>query len=415
MTRSELLQLPELPSDWRKVPLWTLFTKTKRTDFEDEELLSVYREYGVIPKSSRDDNHNVESEDLSSYQLVEVGDLVVNKMKAWQGSLALSEYRGIVSPAYYVYKYHGEGVPRYFHYLLRSAPYIALYNKISKGVRVGQWDLIPEEFRRIPVLFPPIEKQIEIVDQLDFEIHRIDELINKQQALIGLLQERRNGLIIQTVTKGLRESDSRNSVLPWLEKIPTNWKIAPLYSIGTPISDINKDGEETNLLSLSYGNIVEKSMDSNDGLLPESFNTYQIVMPNDLVFRFTDLQNDQRSLRSAIVTEQGMITSAYVAFRPNGINPKYFNYQMRAIDLLKVFYGMGSGLRQSLKYTDARKLLILIPPNDEQIDIVNYLDSKLVEIDQLIQKASETILLLKERKKSAITSMASGLLEAGVK
>ncbi len=416
MTSTPLLELSTIPNKWEMVPLWTLFTRTKRTNFKEEELLSVYREFGVIPKSSRDDNHNVESEDLSSYQLVEVGDLVVNKMKAWQGSLALSEYRGIVSPAYFVYRFHGEGFPKYFHYLLRSAPYVALYNKISKGVRVGQWDLIPEEFRRIPVLFPPIEEQKRIVSNLDVEIANIDELIAKQKRLIGLLRERRNGLVIEASTRGVSNSrETKPSGIPWISNIPVEWEVAPLYANGQPVSQINKDGAETRLLSLSYGNIVEKRMDSNEGLLPESFNTYQIVMPNDLVFRFTDLQNDQRSLRSAIVTEKGMITSAYLAFRPEGINPQYLNYQMRAIDLMKVFYGMGSGLRQSLKYTDARRLFILIPPTKEQTEIVAYLDEKTADIDSLIARASQTIELLMERKRSAIAHAVTGFSGLGDK
>src|SRR5690606_21676902 len=113
---------------------------------------------------------------------------------------------------------------------------------------------------------------------------------------------------------------------------------------------------EKNLLSLSYGRIVRRDINSNEGLLPESFETYQIVDRNDIVFRMTDLQNDQRSLRSALVRERGIITSAYIAVRPKGINPSFLGYLIRAYDVQKVFYAMGGGLRQSLKFEELRRL-----------------------------------------------------------
>lgn len=114
------------------------------------QVLSVYREYGVIPKDSRDDNHNVTSEDTSNYRYVRKGDFVINKMKAWQGSMAVSRYTGIVSPAYYVYKFTDDALNRgYFHYLLRSKLYAAEFARISGGIRVGQWDLSAYNFENM--------------------------------------------------------------------------------------------------------------------------------------------------------------------------------------------------------------------------------------------------------------------------
>ncbi|MBA4853466.1 restriction endonuclease subunit S [Emticicia sp. BO119] len=165
------------PEGWTTRPFWSLFQRIKRTGFTDEELLSVYRDFGVIPKSSRDDNHNKESEDLSNYQLVDKGWLVTNKMKAWQGSIAISRYRGIVSPAYYAYKPLSNEHDQFLHYLLRSSNYIALYGRISKGVRVNQWDLEHEALRNIPILLPQYKAQKEIADFLDQELARIDQLI----------------------------------------------------------------------------------------------------------------------------------------------------------------------------------------------------------------------------------------------
>lgn len=178
------------PKNWRTVPFWSLFRRGKKTGYPEEELLSVYRDFGVIPKSSRDDNHNKESEDLSGYQLVTKGALVTNKMKAWQGSIAISRYQGIVSPAYYVYTPLSKECDQYLHYLLRSAPYIAVYGQISKGVRVNQWDLEHEALRIVPVLLPDLTTQRQIADFLDRETARIDLLIEKKQRLVALLGEK---------------------------------------------------------------------------------------------------------------------------------------------------------------------------------------------------------------------------------
>lgn len=192
--------LGTVPSNWEVAPLWKLFRRTKSTGHESLELLSLYREHGILPKASRDDNHNVASEDLSSYQLVCRGDLVVNKMKAWQGSIALSDFEGIVSPAYFVYKPLQKENSKYFGYLLRSRPYVAELNRLSKGVRVGQWDLDPNHFRKIKVLVPPLAEQDEIVATLDHELRRNTKLMEKAQAVIDHLQERREALISVAVT-----------------------------------------------------------------------------------------------------------------------------------------------------------------------------------------------------------------------
>lgn len=178
----------DVPKGWNCVPIWTIATRKNRKGYSDAELLSVYREFGVIKKSDRDDNHNVESEDLSTYKFVKKGDLVLNKMKTWQGSLGVSPYEGIVSPAYYVCELDQNVYGPYIHYLLRSAPYIAMYGSRSKGIRVGQWDLPYEEFREIPVLLPPIEEQLRIADLLtdvlDNKINIIVKSIKHYQTLI---------------------------------------------------------------------------------------------------------------------------------------------------------------------------------------------------------------------------------------
>lgn len=132
----------------------------------------------------------------------------------------------------------------------------------------------------------------------------------------------------------------KDSGIPWLGKVPADWAILPLFAVAQERNEPNIGMIEDNLLSLSYGRIIQKDINTSDGLLPESFETYQVIRPGDIVFRLTDLQNDKRSLRTAIVEETGIITSAYVAVNPTDIKPSFFNYLLRAYDISKVFYSM---------------------------------------------------------------------------
>lgn len=164
------------------------------------QVLSVYREYGVIPKDSRDDNHNVTSEDTSKYKYVKPGNLVINKMKAWQGSLAISEYEGIVSPAYFIYHFIDDVFnKKYFHYLIRSC-YKDEFRRISTGIREGQWDLPSQDFENELVLIPPKNEQDDIVNYLDSKCSEIDTIIQTKKEQLDVLAEYKKSLIYEYVT-----------------------------------------------------------------------------------------------------------------------------------------------------------------------------------------------------------------------
>ena len=166
----------------------------------DVQVLSVYREYGVIPKDSRDDNHNVTSEDTSKYKYVKPGNLVINKMKAWQGSLAISEYEGIVSPAYFIYHFIDDVFnKKYFHYLIRSC-YKDEFRRISIGIREGQWDLPSRDFENELVLIPPKNEQNDIVNYLDSKCSEIDAIIQTKKEQLDVLAEYKKSLIYEYET-----------------------------------------------------------------------------------------------------------------------------------------------------------------------------------------------------------------------
>lgn len=201
MKDSGIEWIGEIPKHWKIFPIKYILKWKSEKNYPNEMVLSLYRDYGVIPKDSRDDNHNVTSEDTASYKFVEVGDFVINKMKAWQGSMAVSDYQGIVSPAYHVCSFKtNELNKKYFHYLLRNQLYLPEFRRLSTGLRIGQWDLGFEDFKQLPYLFPPLEEQNQIVEYLDKKTSEIDTLITKKEALIAELEEYKKSLIYECVT-----------------------------------------------------------------------------------------------------------------------------------------------------------------------------------------------------------------------
>ncbi len=197
--------------------------------------------------------------------------------------------------------------------------------------------------------------------------------------------------------------DYKDSGVPWLGAVPGHWERKPLFALAKELDERNHGMREDNLLSLSYGKIKRKNIEDNDGLLPASFETYQIVERDDIVWRLTDLQNDQRSLRTGIVRERGIITSAYLATRPIAALPEFLAYLLRAYDLTKVFYSMGGGLRQSMKFSDVKWLPIMLPSVGEQAAIAAFLDRETAKIDALVAEQERLIALLKEKRQAVIS------------
>ena len=196
----------------------------------------------------------------------------------------------------------------------------------------------------------------------------------------------------------------KDSGIAWIGEIPADWSITILSALFYERKYKNRGLVEKNLLSLSYGNIVRKSIESNEGLLPASFETYNIVESGNIVFRLTDLQNDKRSLRTGLCKERGIITSAYVTLQiRSDDSPRYMHYLFHTYDLCKVFYGLGDGVRQGMNYEDLKHLQVLRPDLKTQHRIADYLDRKCSQIDAIIARQQEVIEKLKAYKLSVIT------------
>jgi type I restriction enzyme S subunit len=199
--------------------------------------------------------------------------------------------------------------------------------------------------------------------------------------------------------------EMKDSGIEWIGKIPESWSMHPVGFYFDERKNKNYDLRERNLLSLSYGRIIRKDINTNGGLLPASFNSYNIVRINDIIIRPTDLQNDKKSLRTGLVNEQkGIITSAYLALKPKkNVNSRYFHYLLHSYDVIKVFYNMGNGVRQGLNFSEFSKLMLVAPPIQVQQKISDFLDKKCSEIDSLSTDIQTQIDTLEEYKKSIIT------------
>lgn len=197
-----------VPAHWAVSKLGVCIKPTSERNHADKPLLSITRDKGVIQRDVENDeeNHNFIPEDLSNYKLLRKGQFGMNKMKAWQGSYGISQFTGIVSPAYYTFNLRSEIVPEYFSIAVRSKGYVPFFGRASDGVRIGQWDLSQSRMKEIPFLIPPLPEQTAIANFLDDKTAKIDRAIAQKERLIALLKERKQILIQNAVTKGLYPS-----------------------------------------------------------------------------------------------------------------------------------------------------------------------------------------------------------------
>lgn len=199
------------------------------------------------------------------------------------------------------------------------------------------------------------------------------------------------------INKVRKYKEYKRTGLTWLDKIPMHWNWMYLYQVCDEQKIKNSENMVNNVLSLSYGRIIRKK-NINSGLLPNDYSTYQIVNEGNIILRLTDLQNDKRSLRTGLVKEKGIITSAYVCLKINQQNnPSYIRYLLHSFDIIKVFYGLGSGVRQSIGFKDIRKLRLPVPTISEQNQIVRYLDYQITKINKFLNSKKKLIAALKEQ------------------
>lgn len=400
----------EIPSHWSCVKVKHLLRE--RVDKSEDgigEPLSMSQKYGLIPTSQMDVVPNLATSYVGAKRTRQ-GDMVLNKLKAHLGVFALSAYDGLVSPDYAVYYGTGRADLEYLEYLFKTPLYVSEFIKKTTGVAIGFNRLYTDDLFSIPAHYPPMQEQKRIVDYLKDKTLKIEQYVSARERERELLDSLKQSEIANVVTKGLNPNvRMKDSGIPWIGMIPEHWETRTLSQMARVHFISNKNVHHQKLLSLSYGKIVCKDINTTEGLLPASFDNYQIVEDGNIVLRLTDLQNDHKSLRVGLSTQEGIITSAYLAIEAfTGILPKYLYFLLHSIDVKKVFYSMGNGLRQSLNWTELRKLKCIVPPILEQQAIVDYIEAKLSKIDSCMADLQAEIDYLKEFKQRLISDVVTG-------
>jgi len=396
-----------VPKDWSIIPCGVFFREKSIKNTKGEMNLSVYRDYGVIPTDSRNDNHNKVSEDTSNYKLVNPGNFVLNKMKGWSGSLGVSNYRGIVSPSYTVLEPGKKIHNKYFHYLLRSEPYRQMYESLSYGVRIGQWELRYHDFKEIPSLYPPIEEQKLISHYLDKKTEQIDKSIDKIQKKIELLKEQQISHIYQCTTKGLDPNvDMKDSSVEWIGMIPKHWSLRKLNHFYTYQKGSMGQKLTSSYLDENSGEYpVYSGQTSNNGILG-TWSDYEFDFNTEVIFCTTV---GARLMTTQVLSGKFSLSQNCLIMIPKDISilSKYINYFL-LYDFRIRRELLPSILQPSLRMEDLDQYQILIPPVEEQIKIVDLVSQHMILSENVISKLMTKILLLKEYRKSLISYVVTG-------
>ena len=401
--------LGEIPSHWEVLPGLAVFqeNKEKNNNLAVNTVLSL--SYGKIVVKKDIDEGLVPAE-YNTYQIVHPGYIIIRCTDLQNDKVSLRtglvKDDGIITGAYLGLVTNGKYNSSYIHYFLHAWDITKDIYRHGNGLRQSLSWL---DLRRLPILIPPIAEQTAIANYLGTATSKIDAAIAQQQKMIDLLNERKQIIINRAVTKGLNpNAKMKDSGVEWIGEIPDGWFFLPGKSLYHENKVKNKNNEETNVLSLSYGKIIRKK-ELVEGLQPENYNSYQIVEPNYIIIRCTDLQNDHTSLRIGLVKERGIITGAYLGLIPHGnIIPSYLHLFLHVFDITKEIYRYGSGTRQSLNWVDFKNLPILIPSPEEQESICKYVNDIEAKINKQVFIASNQISLLQERKQIIINEVVTG-------
>ena len=415
MKESGFEWIGEIPVNWEVDKLKFHLKRNEPRNPGDTVVLSLYRELGVIPKDSRDDNHNVTSEDTSKYKYVQPGDFVINKMKAWQGSVAVSEYEGIVSPAYFIYKFTDDAFyRRYFHYLLRSC-YKDEFMRLSGGIRVGQWDLPSVALDNTAVIIPPMKEQKSIAAFLDVKCAEIDALTADIQTQIDTLEQYKRSVITEAVTKGLNpDVEMKDSGTPWCPLIPIHWKYANPKALFTQRLDRAYPGDKQLTASQEYGVIYQDEYMELTGTkivtVMKDFSILKHVEPNDFVISMRSFQGGLEYSE-----RRGSISSAYVMLIPNNeyVYPPFYRWFFKSSKYINAIQSTSNLVRdgQAMRYANFAQVPLFIIPLDEQKQISEYLDEKVRKIDEILKSKKSQLEILAEYKKSLIYEYVTGKKE----
>jgi type I restriction enzyme, S subunit len=397
------------PAGWVWQSLWSIAPRIKECGRADLPPLSVFLEAGVVPRDSRSDNHNQLGEDLTRYLVAAPGDLVFNKLRTWQGGLGVSQYEGIVSPAYFVCRPLDEVEPRYLHYLLRSAPYLSELTRISKWMPPSQFDTPWENLRQLPILLPPATEQRRIADFLDAETSRIDRITALQRKVSEKLTARENAFRDSVVDNLV----STNGTLPFRRFLrgieqgsspqcdsrpkdsPTDWGVLKLSAVKSG----SFNPEENKLLSDSPEAFSNNEVKEGD-LLVTRANTPSLVGDAAVV------NGDHRRLL--------LPDLIYRVLLDGQLLPEYACQIILSGRTRSLIEATARGSSQSmvkLRGEDIRTWPIPIASKAEQSALVSKVTKSSYAIRQVQSRIATQLDLIAERRQSLITAAVTGRLD----
>ncbi|XLX40599.1 restriction endonuclease subunit S [Ectopseudomonas mendocina] len=402
----------KVPQNWIQLPLCAIAKIKSIANQKDEDLLSVYLELGVVKFDDIDEKRtNATSADLSSYQLVDVGDFVLNNQQAWRGSVGVSKFRGIVSPAYLVFELDKRLDSRFANYLFRDGSMVSQYLISSKGVGTIQRNLYWAHLKRAVVYLPPISEQVAIADFLDGRAMQIDQAIQIKERQIELLKERKQILIQQAVTHGLDpHAPMRDSGIEWIGQIPAHWEVVFNRRIfrekSRPVQ-----GDELPLSLSQVDGVIPSDEMTERSLSPAHRKNFKRCIPGDLVVnRFKG--------HLGVFFESaydGVVTFHYGVFEPQkGVVTKYFEHLFHTEPYKTIYAGASNGMTiglQNLSNSNFYAIKSLLPSVDEQAKICGYIEDHSAPINQVINNISSQIERLREYKATLINSAVTGKIK----
>ena len=403
--------LGEIPSHWELLKMKYAFKERSEKNHPNEEPLCATQSRGVIPQSLYEGRVVVVNKGFEGLKLVKVGDFVIS-LRSFQGGIEYAYYQGIISAAYTVLQPKESDMAPYFKYMFKSHDYIQLLQTCVTGIREGQninYPLLAK--KAVPI--PPMGEQHAIVAYLDTKCSKLDTFISNKEKEITLLQEMKQRVITDAVTRGLNPNVKfKPTNIPWLPEIPEHWEEKRLSTQFTGDVQVNKDFTVKHAFKFNYGELVPK----NEVGAPEEYRDvyvrYSLIKEGDVLINGLNLNYDFVSQRVACAPADGIITSAYVVCRPRkNVNYNYYTLLFKAMDSMKLFHGMGSGIRLTLSFKELKKQLLPVPPIEEQHAIVSYITERTAKIDSLIEKLNKEIECVKEYKQRLVSDVVTGQIK----
>lgn len=402
----------EIPEHWDLLRAKNIFERQFRPVRDCDEVVTCFRDGQVTLRKNRRVEGFTESLKEIGYQGIRKGDLVIHQMDAFAGSIGVSDSDGKGTPVYICcLPKDSNNVNVYFYaYLLREMARSGFIKSLYRGIRERSSDFRFDTFAVQWLLLVPIEEQQEIVTYLDSKVAKIDEYISIAEKKIAALEELKQTIIAEAVTRGIhKDVPMKDSGVKWIGMIPEHWDLKRTAMLFSENRKKNINYEFDHALKFNYGKLVSKNEIGDVSSLKETYMAYTVINKNDIAINCLNLNYDFVSQRVAISPQKGIITSAYLIITPRqGVEAMYYNYLFKAMDSKKLFHGMGTGIRLTLSFSELKKQQIPVPPLPEQQEIVTYLDSKVANINQLCQTERAQIEKLKEYKQRLISDVVTG-------